>query len=73
MNSSTNLLFQNVAVCDFDAQEGEKVVKDLQVEHGLSRVIFIKTDVSNVSELEGNAEVTLSCTYRPENGFNILT
>jgi hypothetical protein len=46
-----------VAVCDFDAQKGEKAVKDLQAEHGSGRVIFIKTDVTNVSELEGNAKL----------------
>jgi hypothetical protein len=43
-----------VAVCDVDVRKGEKVVKELQTEYGGDRVIFIKTGVTNVAELEGN-------------------
>ena len=54
-NSSGNLL-QNVAVCDVDVRKGENAVRELQTEYGADRVIFIKTDVTNVAELEGNVE-----------------
>jgi hypothetical protein len=37
-----------------DVQKGEKVVRELQTQYGAERVIFIKTDVTNVAELEGN-------------------
>jgi len=43
---------QNVAVCDVDVQKGENAVRELQTEYGADRVIFIKTDVTNVAELE---------------------
>jgi hypothetical protein len=47
---------QNVAVCDVDVPKGENAVRELQTEYGADRVIFIKTDVTNVAELEGNFE-----------------
>ena len=47
---------QNVAVCDVDVRKGENAVRELQKEYGADRVIFIKTDVTNVAELEGNVE-----------------
>jgi hypothetical protein len=37
-----------------DVQKGESAVKELQTQYGADRVIFIKTDVTNVAELEGN-------------------
>lgn len=43
---------QNVAVCDVDVRKGENAVRELQTEYGADRVIFIKTDVTNVAELE---------------------
>jgi len=43
---------QNVAVCDVDVRKGENAVRELQTEYGAERVIFIKTDVTNVAELE---------------------
>ncbi|KDR14911.1 15-hydroxyprostaglandin dehydrogenase [NAD(+)]-like [Zootermopsis nevadensis] len=43
---------QNVAVLDFDARKGENAVKELKKEYGSGRVIFIKTDVTNATELE---------------------
>jgi len=43
---------QNVAVCDVDIRKGENAVRELQTEYGADRVIFIKTDVTNVAELE---------------------
>ena len=49
---------QNVAVCDVDVRKGENAVRELQTEYGADRVIFIKTDVTNVAELEGNIETT---------------
>ena len=55
-NSTGNLSLQNVAVCDVDVQNGEIAVRELQKEYGADRVIFIKTDVTNVAELEGNVE-----------------
>jgi len=55
-NPSGNLSLQNVAVCDVDVQKGENAVRELQTEYGADRVIFIKTDVTNVAELEGNVE-----------------
>jgi len=55
--SSSNLSLQNVAVCDVDVQKGENAVRELQTEYGADRVIFIKTDVTNVAELEGNVEM----------------
>jgi len=55
-NSSGNLSLQNVAVCDVDVRKGENAVRELQTEYGADRVIFIKTDVTNVAELEGNVE-----------------
>jgi len=45
-----------VAVCDVDVQKGENAVRELQKEYGADRVIFIKTDVTNVEELEVNEE-----------------
>jgi hypothetical protein len=45
-----------VAVCDVDVRKGQNVVRELQTEYGADRVIFPKTDVTNVAELEGNAE-----------------
>jgi NADP-dependent 3-hydroxy acid dehydrogenase YdfG len=45
---------QNVAVCDVKVQKGENAVKELQKEYGADRAIFMKTDVTNVAELEGN-------------------
>jgi len=56
MKSSDNLFLQNVAVCDVDVRKGEDAVRELQTEYGADRVIFIKTDVTNVAELEGNVE-----------------
>jgi hypothetical protein len=50
------LLLQNVAVCDVDVRNGENAVRELQSDYGADRVIFIKTDVTNVAELEGNVE-----------------
>jgi NADP-dependent 3-hydroxy acid dehydrogenase YdfG len=47
-----------VAVCDVDVRKAENAVKQLQTEYGADRVIFIKTDVTNVAELEGNVETT---------------
>jgi hypothetical protein len=47
-----------VAVCDVDVRKGENAVKQLQAEYGADRIIFIKTDVTNVFELEGNVETT---------------
>jgi hypothetical protein len=47
-----------VAVCEVDVRKGENAVRELQAEYGKDRVVFIKTDVSNVAELEGNAETT---------------
>jgi NADP-dependent 3-hydroxy acid dehydrogenase YdfG len=47
-----------VAVCDVDVRKGENAVRELQTEYGADRVIFIKTDVTNVAELEGNVETT---------------
>jgi hypothetical protein len=55
-NSSGNLSLQNVAVCDVDVRKGENAVRELQKEYGADRVIFIKTDVTNVAELEGDVE-----------------
>ena len=55
-SSSGNLSLQNVAVCDVDVLKGENAVRELQTEYGADRVIFIKTDVTNVAELEGNVE-----------------
>ena len=55
-NSSGKLSLQNVAVCDVDVRKGENAVRELQTEYGADRVIFIKTDVTNVAELEGNVE-----------------
>ena len=49
-----NLLLQNVAVCDVDVRKGENAVRELQTEYGADSVIFIKTDVTTVAELEGN-------------------
>ncbi|GFG40407.1 hypothetical protein Cfor_07241 [Coptotermes formosanus] len=46
-------LLQNVAVCDVDLRKGENAVRELQAEYGADRVIFIKTDVTNIAELEG--------------------
>jgi hypothetical protein len=46
-----------VAVCDVDVRKGENAVRELQTEYGADRVIFIKTDVTNVAELEGNVEM----------------
>jgi len=43
---------QNVAVCDVDVRKGENAVRELQTEYGADRVIFIKTDVTNIAELE---------------------
>jgi len=43
---------QNVAVCDVDVRKGENAVRELQKEYGADRVIFIKTDVTNVAEME---------------------
>jgi len=43
---------QNVAVCDVDVRKGENAVRELQTEYGADRVIFIKTDVTNVAEME---------------------
>ena len=54
--SFDNLSLQNVAVCDVDVRKGEDAVRELQTEYGADRVIFIKTDVTNVAELEGNVE-----------------
>jgi len=54
------LSLQNVAVCDVDVQKGENAVRELQTEYGADRVIFIKTDVTNVAELEGNVEKDLN-------------
>jgi hypothetical protein len=51
-----NLSLQNVAVGDVDVRKGENAVRELQTEYGADRVIFIKTDVTNVAELEGNVE-----------------
>ena len=45
-----------MAVCDVDVRKGENAVRELQTEYGADRVIFIKTDVTNVAELEGNVE-----------------
>jgi NADP-dependent 3-hydroxy acid dehydrogenase YdfG len=45
-----------VAVCDVDVWKGENAVRELQTEYGADRVIFIKTDVTNVADLEGNVE-----------------
>jgi len=45
-----------VAVCDVDVQKGENAIRELQKEYGADSVIFIKTDVTNVAELEGNVE-----------------
>jgi hypothetical protein len=45
-----------VAVCDVDVQKGENAVKELQTQYSRDRVIFIKTDVANVAELEGTFE-----------------
>jgi hypothetical protein len=56
MFSSGNLSLQNVAVCDVDVRNGQNAVRELQVEYGADRVTFIKTDVTNVAELEGNVE-----------------
>jgi len=50
------LSLQNVAICDVDVQKGENAVRELQKEYGADRVIFIKTDVTNVAELEGNVD-----------------
>ena len=47
-----------MAVCDVDVRKGENAVRELQTEYGADRVIFIKTDVTNVAELEGNIETT---------------
>ena len=47
-----------MAVCDVDVRKGENAVRELQTEYGADRVIFIKTDVTNVAELEGNVEAT---------------
>ena len=58
--SSSNLSLQNVAVCDVDVRKGENAVRELQTEYGADRVIFIKTDVTNVAELEGNVEKDLN-------------
>jgi NADP-dependent 3-hydroxy acid dehydrogenase YdfG len=46
-----------VAVLDLDARKGENAVKELKAEYGSGRVIFIKTDVTNAAELEGNATI----------------
>jgi hypothetical protein len=43
-----------VAVCDLDSRKGERAVRELQAEYGADRAIFIKTDVTNTAELEGN-------------------
>jgi hypothetical protein len=43
-----------VAVCDLDSRKGEKAVRDLQAEYGADSAIFIKTDVTNTAELQGN-------------------
>jgi hypothetical protein len=48
-----------VAVCDLDSRKGEKAVRDLQAEYGVDRAIFIKTDVTNTTELEGNLTTLL--------------
>ena len=55
-NFSGNLSLQNVAVGDVDVRKGENAVRELQKEYGADRVIFIKTDVTNVAELEGNVD-----------------
>lgn len=46
-----------MAVLDFDARKGENAVKELKKEYGSGRVIFIKTDVTNATELEGNVVI----------------
>jgi hypothetical protein len=43
-----------VAVCDVDVRNGENAVRELQKEYGADRVMFIKTDVANMAQLEGN-------------------
>jgi NADP-dependent 3-hydroxy acid dehydrogenase YdfG len=48
-----------VAVCDLDSRKGEKAVRELQAEYGVDRAIFIKTDVTNTAELEGNLNALL--------------
>ena len=45
-----------MAVCDVDVQKGENAVRELQKEYGAERIIFIKTDVTNMEELEVNEE-----------------
>ena len=45
-----------MAVCDVDVQKGQNAVTELQKEYGADRVIFIKTDVTNMEELEVNEE-----------------
>jgi hypothetical protein len=57
-----------VAVCDVDVRKGENAVRELQTEYGADRVIFIKTDVTNVAELEGNVERTGSLGNFPKCG-----
>jgi hypothetical protein len=43
-----------VALCDLDSRKGVKAMSELQIEYGADRAIFIKTDVSNTAQLEGN-------------------
>ena len=46
--------FQNVSVCDLNAAEGHSAVKQLCEEFGEDRATFIKTDVTNATDYEGN-------------------
>ena len=41
-----------MGVADLDARKGENAVKELNVEHGKGRAIFIKCDVTKPDELE---------------------
>ena len=70
-----------MAVCDVDVRKGENAVRELQTEYGADRVIFIKTDVTNVAELEGNVEtirmlspfLTWACQMFKKKGLFFIT
>lgn len=56
LNVAISCFDPQVAVCDIDVNEGEKLVEILTSDYGKDRVIFCQCDVTDYSQFEGTWE-----------------
>jgi hypothetical protein len=57
-----------VAICDVDSEKGEEAAVAITKEYGKDRAIFIKTDVTNKEDMEGQ----LNISVHPNVPLNVL-